>query len=335
MTFASLDSRKKDGFFLKMELRYLNKVPIRVGCLSIDGFALLSYSAVVEPLRAANLLAGRLVYSVRHIAAQGSHAESSDGMAVEATARVGEQFDFDYVFVFAGGDPARFHDDRVFKWLRQLAQRGVVLAGISGGPVILVAAGVMVGRRMTVHWEHAGMLAEASPDLFIERTLYVIDRDRITCAGGIAPLDLMHALITEHCGGDLAQRVSDWYMHTDIRPSGGPQRAGIAERYGTASQTVVRAIEAMENHIADPLTLPQLALLSGVGARQLNRLLREKLGQSTMEFYRSLRVEKAHGFLTQSPMSISQVALATGFSSPAHFSQCFKKMYGKPPSALR
>ena len=179
------------------------------------------------------------------------------------------------------------------------------------------------------------MLAEASPDLFIERTLYVIDRDRITCAGGIPPLDLMHALITEHCAGDLAQRVSDWYMHTDIRPSGGPQRAGIAERYGTASQTVVRAIEAMENHIADPLTLPQLALLSGVGARQLNRLFREKLGQSTMEFYRSLRVEKAHGFLTQSPMSISQVALATGFSSSAHFSQCFKKMYGKPPSALR
>ena len=96
---------------------------------------------------------------------------------MEATARVGEQFDFDYVFVFAGGDTARFRDDRVFKWLRQLAQSGVFLAGISGGLVILAAAGVMVGRRMTVHWEHAGMLAEASPDLFIEHTLYVIDRD--------------------------------------------------------------------------------------------------------------------------------------------------------------
>ena len=67
----------------------------------------------------------------------------------------------------------------------------------------------------------------------------------------------MHVLITEHCGGDLAQKVSDWYMHTKIRPFGGPQRAGIAERYGTASQTVIRAIEAMENRIVDPLTLPQ------------------------------------------------------------------------------
>lgn len=318
-----------------MEITPKKNFPIRIGCLLIDDFALLSYSAVVEPMRAANLLARRTIYNIRHIAARGRCAKSSGGLTVEATAQLAEHFDFDYVFVFAGGDPARFHDIRVFEWLRHLAKRGVILVGVSGGPVILAAAGVMEGRRMTVHWEHAGLLAEVSPNLFVERTLYVIDRDRITCAGGIAPLDLMHALITEQFGTELAQNVSGWFMHTDIRPSGGPQRAGIAERYGTTSQTIVRAIEAMENHIADPLTLAQLALLSGIGARQLNRLFREKLGQSTMGFCRALRLEKARGFLAQSPMPISQIALATGFSSQAHFSHCFKKKYGEPPSALR
>ena len=309
--------------------------PIQVGCLLIDDFALMSYSAVVEPLRAANLLAGRTIYEVRHYAVPGQRAESSGRLAVEGAVAVADDCNPHYLFVFAGGDPARFQDERVFDWLRLLANRGVILVGVSGGPVILAAAGVMEGRRMTVHWEHAAVLAEASPNLFVERTLYVIDRDRITCAGGIAPLDLMHALITEHCGGELAQKVSDWYMHTDTRPFGGPQRAGIAERYGTTNQTVVRAIEAMENHIADPLTLPQLALLSGIGARQLNRLFSEKLGQSTMGFYRVLRLEKARGFLAQSPMKISQIALAAGFSSQAHFSQCFRERYGEPPSAVR
>ncbi len=311
------------------------EAPIRIGCLLIDDFALMSYSAVVEPMRAANLLAGRTIYHIRHIAVHGSRAESSSGVAIDATAHVGDHADLDYLFVFAGGDPARFHDGRVFEWLRHLANRGVILAGVSGGQVILAAAGVMEGRRMTVHWEHAGLLAEVSPNLFVERSLYVIDRDRITCAGGIAPLDLMHALISEQFGSELAQNVSDWYMHTDIRPSGGPQRAGIAERYGTTSQTVVRAIEAMENHIADPLTLPQLAMLSDIGARQLNRLFSEKLDQSTMGFYRALRLEKARGFLSQSPMPVSQIALAAGFSSLAHFSQCFRTKYGVPPSALR
>ncbi len=318
-----------------MEIPPKKEPPIRIGCLLIDDFALMSYSAVVEPMRAANLLAERTIYRIRHIATRGSRAKSSSGVTIEATAHVGDQDDFDYLFVFAGGDPARFHDGRIFEWLRHLANRGVILAGVSGGPVILAAAGVMEGRRMTVHWEHAGLLAEVSPNLFVERSLYVIDRDRITCAGGIAPLDLMHALISEQFGGELAQNVSDWYMHTEIRPSGGPQRAGIAERYGTTSQTVVRAIEAMENHIADPLTLPQLAMLSGIGARQLNRLFSEKLGQSTMGFYRALRLEKARGFLSQSPMPVSQIALAAGFSSQAHFSQCFRMKYGVPPSALR
>lgn len=307
--------------------------PTRVGILLIDGFALMSYSAVVEPLRAANLLAGTTLYDIQHIAARGPHAASSSGAIIKATA--GGHVDFDLVFVFAGGDPAKFHVAWVFQWLRYLAKRGVTLAGISGGPVILAAAGVMEGHRMTVHWEHAGLLAEISPNLMLERNLFVIDRARITCAGGVAPLDLMHVLLTEGHGAAFAQKVSDWYMHTDIRPSGGPQRAGITERYRTHSQPVVLAIEAMENHIGDPLTLSQLALLAGIGTRQLNRLFGDNLGLSTMGFYRALRLEKAQNLLTGSPLAISQIALATGFSSPAHFSQCFRENYGRSPTSVR
>ena len=88
----------------------------------------------------------------------------------------------------------------------------------------------MAGRRMTVHWEHAAALAEISPHLVIERTLYVIDRDRVTCAGGTAPMDLMHALITQHHGAPFARLASDWFLHTEVRPSGGPQRAGLVNR---------------------------------------------------------------------------------------------------------
>ena len=309
--------------------------PIRIGLMLIDGFALMSYSAVIEPIRAANLLAERPLYHIRHIAEYGSRAISSSGATISATAYAGEHVDFDILFIIAGGDPAMYQDERVFQWLRHMTKRGVILAGISGGPVILAAAGVMEGRRMTVHWEHAGLLAEISPNVQIERSLYVIDRDRITCAGGIAPLDLMNALITEHYGAKFAQQVSDWYMHTEVRPSGGPQRAGITERFGTTSQAVVLAIEAMENHIVDPLTLSQLALLTGISPRQLNRLFRLKLRQSTMDFYRNLRLEKARGLLMRSPLPINQIAQATGFSSPAHFSNCFSVRYGRSPISLR
>ena len=311
------------------------KQAFRVGVLLVDGFALMSYASVVEPLRAANLLDGRELYHVRNVPASGDAATSSGGAVLFGSGVIGSDVDFDLLLVVAGGDPAAFRDERVFNWLRHLSRVGVRLGGVSGGPVILAAAGLMAGRRMTVHWEHAAALAEISPSLSIERNLYVIDRDRVTCAGGMAPMDLMHALIAEHHGPRFARLVSDWFLHTDIRPSGGPQRAGSVERYGSTNRTILDAIEAMENHVADPLKLKQLARLAGIGERQLNRLFREKIGQSTMSFYRNLRLEKARNLLTNSPLTLTEIALATGFSGSAHFSRVHSARYGTAPSSLR
>lgn len=309
--------------------------PFRIGFLLIDGFALMSYSAAVEPLRAANLLAGRELYTVEHLPVIGGQSVSSSGAIIRATSHLGERVDFDLMLVVAGGDPARFSDPRIFQWLRHLARRGVQIGGVSGGPVVLARAGIMAGRRMTVHWEHARILAELDPALLLERNLYVIDRDRLTCAGGTAALDMMHALITDHHGADFARRVSDWFVHTEIRPAGGPQRAGPVERYGTSNPSVLQAIELMENHIADPLALDQLARLCNLGARQLNRLFRAKLGRSTMAYYRGLRLDKADNLLSQSTLNVTDVALATGFANSAHFSDSYRRKFGRSPSSRR
>ena len=307
----------------------------RIGLILIDGFALMSYSSIVEPLRAANLLSRRAYYDIKYIPVTGSWANSSNGTSVKATGRIGQEGKFDLVLVVAGGDPASFKDTKLFRWLRTLSRRGVNLGGVSGGPVILASAGVMEGRRMTVHWEHATALAESRVGLLIERSLYVIDRDRFTCAGGIAPLDMMHALLSEHHGPAFARQVSDWFMHTDVRSASGPQRAGLVERYGTNNPPVIMAIEAMENHIADPLELRQLAKLSEISPRQLNRLFRSKMEQSTMNFYCKLRLEKARKLLKQSTLTITEIALANGFASSAHFAHSFRRTFGSTPSSLR
>jgi transcriptional regulator GlxA family with amidase domain len=329
------------GNFQNPVMNLSDPKPFRVGFLLIDGFALLSYSSAAEPMRAANHLAGKRLYDVRHIPVAGGRSVSSSGAVIEGTAALDGDRDFDLVLVVAGGDPARFVDGRVFQWLRMMARRGVQIGGVSGGPVILARAGVMAGRRMTVHWEHAQTLAEIqapvemTPSLLVERSLYVIDRDRMTCAGGTAALDMMHAVITRHHGAAFARRVSDWFMHTEVRPSGGPQRAGLVERYGVSDPAIIQAIEMMENHVADPLSLDQLAHLCGLGTRQLNRLFREKLGTSTMVFYRGLRLDKARNLLEQSVLSLTEIALATGFASSAHFSTAFKNRFRQAPSKIR
>jgi transcriptional regulator GlxA family with amidase domain len=312
-----------------------SELPIyRVGVLPIPGFALMSYSCIVEPLRAANLLSKRALYDLVHFS-DGGRVQSSGAASVEREHHLGEAVDLDLLIVVAGGDPFAFEDEATFKWLRLMAARGVRLGGVSGGSVVLANAGLMNGYRMTVHWEHAPLLAERFPEILIERRLYVIDRDRVTCGGGIAPLDLMHDLVAEHHGSVFARLVSDWFLHTDIRAASAPQRGGLAERVGHHSPHVLEAVSAMESHIGDPLSLSQLALVAGITPRHLNRLFTEAFDTSAMEYYRRLRLSVGKRLVRNSAMSIGEIAGVTGFSNGSHFSNAYKECHGVRPQEDR
>ena len=309
--------------------------PYRIGFLLLDGFALFSYAAAVEPLRAANLLSGRALYDVLELPADGAVATSSGGTQVRASAHVGERVDYDLMLVVAGGDPTAFVSRRVTRWLRHLERRGVALGGISGGPVVLARAGLMGGRRMTVHWEHRALLADIEPAPRLERARHVLDGDRLSAAGGTAALDMMAALIGRQHGAAFAREVTDWFLHADVAPAGAPQRSGLAERWGTTRAPLLAALGAMEDHVADPLELAQLASLSGVGVRQLDRLFRERFGTGPIARYRTLRLEKARALLERTAMPIADVARETGFPNAAHFARRYRAEFGCTPSMTR
>lgn len=314
---------------------FLNKRPYRIGILLVDNFDLMSYAACIEPLRAANKLAQKTVYEIYNMPAAGGRSVSSIGVEIKANAHIGERVSFDLVLVAAGDNPSRFRDKRIFQWLRHLSSRGIVLGGISGGPAILASAGVMQHRRMTLHWQYIPALRELHPELAIERSLYVMDRDRMTCAGGTAPLDMMHQLISGHHGSEFARQVCDWFLHKDIRPGTESQHHSLATYYKTNNAAVLSAITLMRANLAEPLTLEELATYADISPRQLNRLFQHHLKVTTMAFYRDLRLIKAHDLLAESPLTITDIALATGFANSAHFSQAYKTKYGVKPSGSR
>jgi len=98
---------------------------------------------------------------------------------------------------------------------------------------------------------------------------------------------------------------------------------------------ILDAVKFMENHVADPVSLPDLALAAGVSERQLNRLFQQKLGRSTMGYYRDLRLDKARNLLTNSSLPLTEIAYATGFANSSHFSRLFSEYFGRAPSSFR
>lgn len=307
----------------------------QIGFLLVPGFSLLSYASTIEPLRAANRLSGRTLYEWCHISTGGESAISSSGLAVTADHKAGDDIDLDSLFVCAGGNPALFRQRRTLAWLRQLSRRGVAIGGVSGGPYILARAGLLDGYRCTIDWEHMAAFREEFPDLEAHRTLYEIDRDRLTCAGGIAALDMMRAIIGSEHGPALATAVSGWFLQTHLRLGSGPQRLTLRERFGTSNRTLLKALEAMESSTESPMSRKRLSQHAGVSIRQLERLFSTHLNTTIGAQYLNLRLERARRFLAETTIPILAVAVACGFVSASHFSRSYKKLYGMTPKEER
>lgn len=308
----------------------------RIGFFLVPNFALMSYASAIEPLRAANLIAGTELYEVASLSVAGALVTSSSGVSVECLDFESVGPNCHTVFVCAGGGQKDWAAvETTHPVLRRLARRGVRIGGISSGAFVLAAAGLLDNRDFTIHWEHAPVLREAFPHLSPRRARYVMDRDRVTCAGGIAPLDMIHAMITERLGSDFARRVSDWYLHTAVAEAGAPQRSSSAERYGTHHPALLNVLEKMETTIEQPLSREAMAKFAGVSVRHLDRLFSDYLDAGFLETYRNVRLDHARRLLEQSPLSVSEVAFATGFLSAGHFSKAFASRFSSTPSRLR
>jgi len=306
-----------------------------VGFLLVPGFALMSYAAAIEPLRAANLISGKPLYRWWLAAPGGKPVMASNGLAIIPDVGAGSDRDVDMLFVCAGGNPATFNDRQVFAWLRKLARRGVTIGGISGGPYLLARAGLLDGRRVTLHWEHQPAFSEDFPDVAVTPSLFEFDGNRITCSAGTSALDMMVALIEREHGRQLAAAVGDWFLHTHIREGMGPQRMDLRLRLGIADEKLLRVLRRMEGNIEAPQSRAELARIAGVSVRQLERLFRRHLGHGIHRQYSSMRLERARQLLRETTLPVLDVAIATGFSSSSQFARAYKRTFGEPPSRTR
>lgn len=309
--------------------------PMRLGFLLVPTFAMLPYAATVEPLRAANLLARRDLFVWRHLTLDGLPIRSSNGLKVEPDMAVGAGLDFDVVFVFAGTGVEHVVDRRILDWLRRLSKRKVKLAGISGGTYLLACAGVLDGYRCTIHWDHAAGLAEIFPDLDQRGTMFEVDRDRLTCSGGVAPLDLVHFLLRQWADPALAQQVSEWFLHRDALPLGTLQREHSSLMTRATDRRLRTAIGMMHQSLEEPISREMLARQAGISARQLDRLSLRDFGVSLTQLHHLLRLRRADNLLQQTRLTVMEVAVASGFGNASHFSRAFRREFGISPSQRR
>jgi AraC family transcriptional regulator, glycine betaine-responsive activator len=307
------------------------ELPQPMALILVPEFTMMAVTSVIEPLRLANRQAERELYrwSVHSIDAKPIAA--SNGMLAMAEGGLDDIDGRDLVIVCGGLDIQRNSDKRLINWLRKAARRGMELGAVCTGAHVLAEAGVLDGYSCTIHWENLPGFSEEFPEIDVTGSLFEIDRDRFTSAGGTSPLDMMLALISSQHGPELASKVAELALHSPIRHHHEHQRMSLPARIGARHPKLVGIIEQMENNLEEPLSPSLLARQAGLSTRQLERLFRRYLDRSPKRYYLELRLNKSRSLLLQTDMSVINVALACGFSSPSHFSKCYRAFYGRTP----
>ena len=309
--------------------------PEEIGFLLVPRFSLMAFTAAVEPLRSANRMSGRELYRWRLFSADGEAVSASAGISFVPDAAIAEVGRCPTVFVCAGIDPHLFRDKTALSWLRQLARHGSRIGALCTGSHVLARAGLLNDYRCTIHWENLAGFAEEFPDLEVTTRLFEIDRDRLTCCGGTAALDLMLHLIAERHGHDLSTTVAEQFIHAGAHDPGDPQRLTLRRRLRVSHPKLIAVIQQMEANLEDSLTRQELAASVGLSTRQVERLFRKYLGCAPARYYLDLRLKRARLLLSQTSMSILDVSVACGFVSASHFSKCYREHFGMTPRTER
>ena len=305
--------------------------PREIGFLLIPRFSAMAFFCAVEPLRVANRLAGRDLYSWRILSADGEPVEASNGMRLVADLPLDAATNLQTLIICAGFDPAAGATRPVLATLRRLSARSCALGALDTGAHILALAGVTRGRTVTLHWEAQSAFQETFPDVPVTSELFEDDGLVFTCAGGTAALDMMLHRIGQAHGQALATAVSEQFIHDRIRSKSDHQRMAPGRRFDVANGKVLAAINIMEETLERPLPARLLAARAGVTPRQLERLFAGELGVSPMRYYRRLRLIRARELLRQTDLPVLEVAIAVGFTSTVAFSRCFREQFARSP----
>ena len=309
--------------------------PAVIGFYLVPGFPLLSFSAAIDPLRQANRLTGRTLYRWVLISTDGAPVRSSAGVDVAVDGSIDTTPPCHLVIICAGLDTPRHYSGRMFTWLRRLRRQGCRLGAMSTGAYLIARAGLLDGRRCTVHWENTAEFQDAFPRCNLTRAIFSIDGPFITSSGGTVTLDMMLYLVEAAHGRPLAAAISEQLNHSRIRLTDEAQRMRPQAKFGITHAKLCEAIGLMEDNIETPVELAVIAGCIDLSRRQIERLFHTHLKETPSSFYARLRLERAHTLVSQSTLSLAEIARSCGYETLAHFGRMYRRRFGATPAQAR
>jgi transcriptional regulator GlxA family with amidase domain len=317
----------------------LNQPRLQIGFLLTPRFTLSAFATFVDVLRlAADDGDGSRPIRCRWrvLSADMAPVQSSCGMRIEPEERLGDPGRFDYIITVGGlidGGPGLSPEQAAF--LRRAAMGRVALGGLCTGVFAMARIGLMDGYRCCVSWfHHQDFLAEFERMRPVSDQIFVVDRDRISCSGGVSAAHLAAFLIDRHLGRAAARKALSILMIDEPMAGDRPQ-PGLPLELNARDPLVRRALLAMQQNLHAPLPIARIARDLGVGRRKLERHFNADLGIPPADASIRIRLAQARMLLARTDRTVTRIAEETGFCDASHLIRVFRETEGTTPDLWR
>ena len=316
------------------------KPDLRVGFVLLPQFTLVSFAGFLHVLRHAADEAdrGRQIHCAWQIVAPTlDPVVSSGGVEVTPQARLGDPTRFDCIVVVGGplSGPGQL-PSATLAFLRRARDAGRLIAGLGTGCFTLGAAGLLDGRRCSVHFRHAGEFRARFPKAEVAvHEIYQFDGNVVTCPGGTAAIDLAVDIVAGYCGRSratkgLADLVVDEHRATFHVPS-----HPFHDLECCGDERVEMATRLMRQNLSGKRSIGDLAGTLHLTSGQLGRAFRAHTELTPTEVWRAMRLQHARWSLFNTSHSVSRIARECGFADAPHFIRWFRRVYGQTPQTAR
>lgn len=296
---------------------------------------LILLASVIEPLRAANRIAGKPLYRWTLHSADGLPVETTSGIPIPVSGAFRPARQTDPLFVLASYNWRNAATRELKFLLSQTARHRTTIAGIESGSFILAEASLLDGFSATTHWEDFDDFASAYSQVTMVRERFLINAKRITTGGPLPTLDLMLELIRRAHSYSLALEVSRLFIYEQDRPRDDPRASPAIGNRGKTDPRLQAAVKLMEDTVEAPISLSRLARRSGVSIRHLQDLFHQTMGVAPHTHYLALRLNAARRKVIETKAGFADIAAETGFNSASAFSRSYRASYAESPSETR
>jgi transcriptional regulator GlxA family with amidase domain len=309
--------------------------PLKVTFLVFSGASIMCVASAVDPLRAANRVAGERLFDFKLVSMTGEAPVTTCGLPVAVSGRFDAAEKTDMLVVVAGFGTQNYVTAALLAGLRRAARAARACGGVEAGTWLVARAGLLEGRAATTHWEDMEDFVAAFPGVDVRPDRYVIDGPVFTSGGAAPTFDLMLHLVRSRLGMAVALDVASVFIYDQSREATDAQPLVSLGRLDGYDARLAQAVRLMEQHLDRPLTVAAIARRTGVTARTLENIFRKSIGETPGAYYLRLRLNAARRLVADTRVALADVAGRTGFSSAAAFSRAFSRVFGEAPVRMR